>query len=969
MSETPYQIFTYEDPYSLNKTDFWESIAELPHFCASRTLVNGLCSVLGDDIKGLICPLDSFVDHPRVYASWTRNPQLEIQQFSALSSILSGIGAEPDADESVMKSIEKNQHHLLDAVRLFIELDIPASALDPEEATPEQKIFVRVLSETEDDPLFKFPEIPADREALQGIIMDMAENELKEAQNRGTMSQRIVRRCERAVETVDSQQLQSVVVHGVHNFQPAQIRLLTSLETQGVNVIFLFNYQHRYSRIYESWNDIYRCFNVPFQHDSNVPEYRCMNMPSSSNALACAMGDLYQGRSPVGSTSLRRQYRMYRGIEMLEFANITEYAHYVSNHYEAAVLRAAGYSGNVPPSNSSILRSMDEQVYTASHDVSDVLDLYYPEFSRERHFLSYPVGQFFSALYSLWDFSRHEIRFDTSAVKECLSSNFLSAAPGRELLEIFNNIADIFDGVETYTDFRQKIADLYVSRYREVQSAAGSEKAAGLRNLALYSKYKVSEDSLNKLVSAVDEINTIAGDIFGFSGASEGGVDFGHHFKLLIQLVDEKKSGLADEKEKELLESLIERLDEVAPKEGTFSGTFRDLKESLYYYLKQKTDDTQDADWIVKNFEQIDGDILQSRNQSFSRDGRKTYHFACLSDQDMNRSVDDQLPWPLTDEFIRKAYNPVDIKFQIYCTSLEERSSFLRYALFYGLCFNWCDSRLSYVRESGTAVNEPYSLLTILGLKPVTGPVQNSLCTQPPLVSRAGVPVTQIKYDWRQMMDMFLCPYRYFLDYVLCRAPVLQDSFLYQKYFENLLIETVWSRLKGVPRDTARELLRREIVRASSDLSRYFWFFKNTDLIDIQTRAENYLRHRVLGDKGSSAVYYSKGDMDHMAIRKLFGKAMYPASDGSINPYPHFAQLITQPSGRENKRYCSLHAIPMDNSRKAVRTNPGMQALCGDTAEYLNDSAASDRAAVTSEWCTYCPHRGVCLESYSVSRT
>lgn len=44
----PFKIYTYEDPYKLDKADFWSEISALPHFCSARTLVNGLKDVLGD---------------------------------------------------------------------------------------------------------------------------------------------------------------------------------------------------------------------------------------------------------------------------------------------------------------------------------------------------------------------------------------------------------------------------------------------------------------------------------------------------------------------------------------------------------------------------------------------------------------------------------------------------------------------------------------------------------------------------------------------------------------------------------------------------------------------------------------------------------------------------------------------------------------------------------------------------------
>ena len=46
----PFKIYTYEDPYKLDKADFWSEISALPHFCSARTLVNGLKDVLGDSV-------------------------------------------------------------------------------------------------------------------------------------------------------------------------------------------------------------------------------------------------------------------------------------------------------------------------------------------------------------------------------------------------------------------------------------------------------------------------------------------------------------------------------------------------------------------------------------------------------------------------------------------------------------------------------------------------------------------------------------------------------------------------------------------------------------------------------------------------------------------------------------------------------------------------------------------------------
>lgn len=42
-------------------------------------------------------------------------------------------------------ALEQNQNHFLEAIRLFIELDISASAIDGSKGNTEQKLFVHML--------------------------------------------------------------------------------------------------------------------------------------------------------------------------------------------------------------------------------------------------------------------------------------------------------------------------------------------------------------------------------------------------------------------------------------------------------------------------------------------------------------------------------------------------------------------------------------------------------------------------------------------------------------------------------------------------------------------------------------------------------------------------------------------------------------------------------------------------------
>ena len=419
----PFKIYTYEDPYKLDKADFWSEISALPHFCSARTLVNGLKDVLGDSIKGLICPLDELVQHEEVYMQWTDNISLRVQQYSAFSSAFKQLLEKRRISKPFHMALEQNQNHFLEAIRLFIELDISASAIDGSKGNTEQKLFVHMLKKAQESSLFRFPQTPS-REKLKEIVVSLAKKEVEEC----TGTPQEVKRCERAVGATKELPFDSIVVHGVHQFTPVQLRLLLAMEKMGITIIFLFNYQKKYSKIYSSWNDIYGCFEVPIHHDTVVREYTPPTMQNPSNALACALGEICEDRNAVGSGMLRKWYKLYKSVQLMEFANITEYAHFVSNHFDAAIQRysesrSVMERGNDVWSNAAVLRHLDEQVYTANRDVHTLLKIYYPEYAKDRHFLSYPIGQFFSAIYRLWDYENSKIIFDVNAIKECLSSN------------------------------------------------------------------------------------------------------------------------------------------------------------------------------------------------------------------------------------------------------------------------------------------------------------------------------------------------------------------------------------------------------------------------------------------------------------------------------------------------------------------------------------------------------------------
>jgi len=101
---------------------------------------------------------------------------------------------------------------------------------------------------------------------------------------------------------------------------------------------------------------------------------------------------------------------------------------------------------------------MSEKVYTASREIHDLLRVYYPEHSGERHFLFYPIGQFFLSLYEMWDPQSQTLKLDWDRVRECFNSDWLKSGTKDRLLTILDIVQPVFSDVQSWEDFEHRLA-------------------------------------------------------------------------------------------------------------------------------------------------------------------------------------------------------------------------------------------------------------------------------------------------------------------------------------------------------------------------------------------------------------------------------------------------------------------------------------------------------------------------------
>lgn len=968
----PFRIYTYRDPYRLNACHFWEEIRSLPHLCVAQTLANAMKDLYGRELTSVICPIEDVLVH--AYKDWHGNTARQIRQYSEIGRLLAEWKRAGRMDEAMYNALRHNRSDLLQAVRLFVELDISGDKLNPRKANREQKVFLELLKLISTGRLaeaFELKGLSGCTEFVEALIGAAGDDLTKTTKgirrNSARLGQRELdeqvdgerQRSMGIVRQLEAQGVRTVVIHGVHQFTPLQLRLIQKLDDLGLDVIFLYNYQEKYSEIYSAWDRVYSQFGVLPEADKNISDYP-MNRDSLSHALAASLAGLFNPEQrdwvtshfswQMLSSKLAQPTDPEEAPLFVEFDNVTEFANFVARRFDKAYELDKG----------NPISRMSEQVYSASREVHDLLKVYYPDYSGDRHFLAYPVGQFFVGLYRMWDSDAQELAIDMDGLAECLAAGVLRQAPAMQPTAIFHSTRLFYEDVKSFSALDARLAE-YMARYDELHSEFGApEDAAMLKQLSVYNEEVVSREDIALLQNAVRQLNDTARMLFLEDDQSGEFIKLRRHFEKLEEVVRQSTPELTDEAEVDLVTELLERFESLNFAEE-HQGTIEDLREGLYYYLRQKERETER--WIVRNFEQIDGDILLSQRQqetAYCKDPSnpdlRIYHFAGLSDKTMNRTTDDLLPWPLTDRFIQAAYFPVDLVFQVYYTALGEYKNFLRYALFYGLCFNKCDVRLSYVKHLGRDVVQPYFPLGVVGLTPQHDKAQYGH-HEPDALPANVLEISPVRLKGvrnLEAMAYLMCPYSFMLDYVLNSKPVHSDKFVYHFCFVNLLIGRVWKQVAGKALQDSQEVLRLKLNEASKQLAPFFPFWRDmNELYDFARQAENYLLNRCVYN-GRFTEYSDT----HMNIRFRYRKAEYHLDQSeTLWEHPDAAyRSLGQPYKDQNG------AVKVKVSLYSVKDTLTPDLLDPVKAYISDDSAKHELPA---EWCIYCPHKLICLKPYS----
>lgn len=849
------EILTYPDPYGLKEQAFWPELKHGPVFCASQTLVNSMVRLY--ELK-TISTVSKLLDS--LYPYW-RSTACMVRQHSAIDHMLSpGNVSAGSIPPKFAQAFSRNRPEVFECLRTLLEVGIDTVDEDCEGITEEQRCLIKLC-----------------RALCVG--QHQSDFEIESGLDAPTIDKAICETLNLPVPEISDVSLEKIFILGVHQFSPLMLRAIQEIAPHKT-VSFVIEYQQQYTDIYSTWRTIYEMFGCPIVYSQSKefqpdPRYTA-SYPS--NIMADNIGKFLDGKfdeiSPNGK------------IEMVEFDNRAEFSGYV-----ASLFADAKRHNPVNP-----LSVMTEQFYAADGSANDILKTYFPEQYGEECFLDYPIGRFFVAIANMWDPQNNTIQTaDQTDIAECLYAGVIEEAFPGQLLDIYNSVLSMFTGCQSLDDMLSRLKNLINRR-----ESSYEDEGVETNHIAYFT---VPLNDLYTLFDALNELKSIALTFFeDFNKQSHNFDAFYHKLRRFLQNEILDKRELNDEFA-DILRRVLKRLENVGDVNTTAS--FECLKSTMALYLTQEAAPANAAHWIVRNFEQIDGDILRSK-EDVDPSKAKVFHFACLSDEDISSANIPLFPWPLSLSFFQSAFPNKTWTLNVFLTSREERKNFKKFALQYGLQFNRGKIRLSYIkRGSGDKLTSPFFPLQSLGCK--CKPYK-TLLERAYVPSVAGIhgniqaPPSELEEIDRARFK--LCPYRFLLESVIEGETVFKDAFLLQRSFSTLFENQLRREFQGQPTRAVNLALLNERL---AGVGEFYPFFTETEYKDIASAIFQKFNRRHFFESLDSEK------LDQMRIEEvLLAQSKKQDSkedlDSSILKSTHF-----KPHVGDTCKFCANHDICLAN--------------------------------------------------------
>ena len=214
-----FSIYTYSNPYEIDKELYWDSIKNCPHFCVSQTMANGIVGTYKDMSAGKVSTVENLVKG--LFSYW-ESAKCKIKQYTDIDNAIGQLELD-SRDEKIRQSLRFNRKDLSNSLRILFELDMNLDEMQTELMSEEQRYLLMIYSAILNSDM---------RHDFQ-LKRVFTECEIDEAIKQGMQLER---------EDVDLSGIDcdTIVIHGVHQFSPMILQALEHV-AKYKRVVLLFN--------------------------------------------------------------------------------------------------------------------------------------------------------------------------------------------------------------------------------------------------------------------------------------------------------------------------------------------------------------------------------------------------------------------------------------------------------------------------------------------------------------------------------------------------------------------------------------------------------------------------------------------------------------------------------------------------------------------------------------------------------
>lgn len=837
------EIYTYTDLSKLGESSLFREIRYYPQVTVSADLRKGLVGthtkdyvdgLFASDSRMLVTEFHNLAQ--AVYEDWATD-QSKFNEMILLSEFVRGKLSEAAGDKKKTNWLigcMRNLGSILSAIILLEQAEVR-----PEQITAGGERNLELMLEAWKYLIDRDPAIQTFRKNLN-------------RPNTKALWETILRK---AFKTDAFTGKDTIVFHGLYYITPLQEKIIGSMEEAGYRLIFLIPYDERYPFVYEIWDETY-------SEKRGYPPKAEWHMEKTT--APDPYGDIFSGKKSV---------TIHNRLQMKEYASVMEFVNAVKD------IKKQGYS-----------------IYSSDYKgANKILKDYFPEEYGERKILSYPIGQFVSILNQMWDEERQTIILDDENLIECFSSGWLSVngVSGRQYLQDLTYVLPFFTGCHTVSEWTERIELLkqirrdavepFVTDLDPEESVARWQEAIG-NPMANFSMFAVETEKLDVILSLIQQLLTMATDLFGNNQV----IRVSEHIGKLDQIL--KRHEVSNEmyaEERAIVGDIFEKLGQSGGFDAKVAPS--DIANALNLFLCGRFEEGEiqtNRIGLVYPMYQIDAACIKNKSKVH----------VCMCDVNAMPGGNKEYIWPLTAPVVHDCYKRTQNPLLVNLMQIMESTALCnRYFMYVALKNK--DVTVSWVSTVGEKMLAPSPYIKL---------ISGATGQQVALAKRHQITFSRVanaaygrdridEYDNEKTpsgiikearMDYAVCPMKYVLGYVVEKHPTYSSDFQ-QNYALNAFISAIYNLMKD--KGMTVDQVYRNVMSLFPGLRKvekrqvydYISYDRRENDMDYGNRTEcggfHYTDERI-------KLHYPNPQVREMAIGR-FGKLMTPDGRKGVNLY------------------------------------------------------------------------------------